>query len=155
MPDLEKVVIADTSCLIVLTKIKALPLLNLLYKEVYITPEIAQEFGEVLPKWIIIEEVSNKKIIRLLNNLLDLGESSAIALAFEKENVLLILDDLKGRKEAEKLGLSFTGTLGVLHRAKKENHIKIIKPYIHSLKAVGFRISTKVEEEILKLNEEK
>lgn len=152
---LEKIVISDTSCLIALTKIGALQLLESLYREVYVTSEIVAEFGEELPTWIIVEEVSSKKIIRLLNLYLDLGEASAIALALEKENILLILDDLKGRKEAEKLGLPFTGTLGVLHRAKKEGYIKRIKPYIDKLKTAGFRISINVEEEILKLNNEK
>ncbi|MEN6588939.1 MAG: DUF3368 domain-containing protein [Proteiniphilum sp.] len=151
----ERIVIADTSCLIALTKIQELQLLKFLYREVYITPEIEREFGEELPEWIIIEEVSDKKTVRLLNILLDLGESSAIALGFEKENVLLILDDLKGRKEAEKLGFSFTGTLGVLYRAKKEGYIKMIKPYIDKLKTAEFRISKNIEEEILKLSGEK
>ncbi len=90
-----------------------------------------------------------------MNILLNLGESSAVALAYEKENALLILDDLKGRKEAEKLGLSFTGTLGILYRAKKEGYIKMIKPYIDKLKTAEFRISKNIEEEILKLSGEK
>ena len=97
-------VIADTSCLIALSKIEAIELLKELYEEVYITKEIALEFGESLPEWVRIENVKNKKYQQLLDLYLDLGEASAIALALEKVDVLLILDDLKGRKEAEKLG---------------------------------------------------
>jgi len=147
-------VIADTSCLIALSKIEGIELLKELYQEVYITEEIAFEFGETLPEWIRIENVKNKKYQQLLDLYLDLGEASAIALALEKVEVLLILDDLKGRKEAEKLGFRITGTLGILFKAKKEGLITELKPYIEKLKAVGFRLSSKIEEEILRKSNE-
>lgn len=148
-------VIADTSSLIVLSKIEGIELLRKLYQEVYITEEIAFEFGESLPEWIIIESVKNKKYQQLLCLSLDSGEASAIALALEKDEVLLILDDLKGRKEAEKLGFKITGTLGILFKAKKEGLITELKSYIEKLKAVGFRLSSKIEDEILRKSGEK
>lgn len=40
------VVIADTSCLILLDKIDELDILNALFEEVYITETIAKEFGK-------------------------------------------------------------------------------------------------------------
>jgi predicted nucleic acid-binding protein len=152
MPNIN--VIADTSCLIALSKVEAIELLNELYEEIYITEEIALEFGESLPEWVIIENVKNKKYQQLLDLYLDLGEASAIALALEKVDVLLILDDLKGRKEAEKLGFRITGTLGILFKAKKEGLITELKSYIEKLKAVGFRISPKIEEDILRKSKE-
>jgi len=42
MPD---IVIADTSCFIVLSKINELDLLSAVYGDVITTPEIAKEFG--------------------------------------------------------------------------------------------------------------
>ena len=86
MPNI--IVIADTSCLIALSKIEAIELLKELYEEVYITEEIALEFGESLPGWVRIENVKNKKYQQLLDLYLDLGEASAIALALEKVDVL-------------------------------------------------------------------
>lgn len=150
----ENIVIADTSCLIALANIKALHLLKALYSNIFITPEIAREFDEVIPEWILVEEVSNKNYLQILATRLDLGEASAIALAMEKRNVLLILDDLKGRKEAEKLGFAITGTLGILFKVKRENVIESIKPYLNSLKIVGFRISSELETNILQLSGE-
>ena len=152
MPNI--IVIADTSCLIALSKIEAIELLKELYEEIYITEEIALEFGESLPEWIRIENVKNKTYQQLLDLYLDLGEASAIALALEKVDVLLILDDLKGRKEAEKLGFKITGTLGILFKAKKVGLIPELKSYIEKLKAVGFRISPKIEEDILSKSNE-
>lgn len=144
------IVIADTSCLIALSKIDALDLLRKIYLEIVITEEITHEFSEILPSWIKTEKVKNQKYLQLLNNSLDIGEASAIALALDFDNVLLILDDLKGRKEAVKLGFKITGTLGVLFKAKKMGLIPELKPFIENLKTVGFRISNVIEEELLK-----
>lgn len=152
MPDIT--IIADTSCLIALSKIESIELLRELYEEVYITEEIALEFGENLPEWIRIGNVKNKKYQQLLDLYLDLGEASAIALALEMVDILLVLDDLKGRKEAEKLGFRITGTLGILFKAKKVGLIPDLKSYVGKLKGVGFRLSPQIEEEILRKSNE-
>jgi predicted nucleic acid-binding protein len=49
---MHKTVISDTSCLIILSKIDALGLLQQLYGEVFTTLEIATEYGLPLPEWI-------------------------------------------------------------------------------------------------------
>jgi predicted nucleic acid-binding protein len=96
----EIAVITDTSCLIALTKVDALDLLRQLYARVVITEDIYAEFGEPLPNWIDIMTVADKKYQQLIEKILDKGESSAIALAMELGDVLLIIDDLKARKTA-------------------------------------------------------
>lgn len=148
MPD--TIVISDTSCLIVLSKLEILSLLKSLYQRIVVTNEIVHEFGEPLPDWIEVQEVKNKEYQHVLEQYLDRGEASAIALASQFNDVLLILDDLKGRKEALRLGYKITGTLGVLVRAKNESEIKMIKPYLLKFQEVGFRISEKIVEEILR-----
>ncbi len=151
----EVIVIADTSCLIAFSKLDAFELLQKMYGRVIITEEIAQEFGELIPEWIIIKQVNEKKYQHLLENTLDIGEASAIALASEIPDVLLILDDLKARKEAQRLGFKITGTLGVLFIAKQRGFIPQLKPYLEKLKIEGFRISEKIEEELLINSNEK
>ena len=89
----------------------------------------------------------------VLAGFLDSGEASAIALGLENPDSLLILDDLKGRKEALKLSLKVTGTLGVLVKAKKENHISEINSYLNALKSCGFRTSEKIIELAIKQSE--
>jgi len=143
------IIITDTSCLIALTKINVLHLLHELYEHVVITEEIYAEFGEPLPEWIEIKQVANKKYQQLLENTLDKGEASAIALAIELEEVLLVVDDLKGRKEAERLGLKITGTLGILFRMKQMGKLSVLKPYLEVLQTVGFRVAPAVIEKIL------
>lgn len=152
MPDI--VVITDTSSLIALSKIEALEVLRKLYKRVVVSKEFAEEFGESLPDWLEILEVSNKNYQKILENSLDKGESSAIALAFELDNALLILDDLKARKEAQKLGFKITGTLGVLFSAKEKNVIPSLKLYLDRLQNTNFRIADNIVSELLKRSAE-
>ena len=149
-----KVVISDASTLILLQKIEQLDLLRNLYKEIITTPDIAKEYGEKLPEWVIIESVSDEKYQEFLETQVDSGEASAIALAKEHDDVLLLLDDLKARKLAQRLNLKMTGTLGIIHRAKQERLIDKVKPLIDKLSATDFRISRKIIAEILRLNNE-
>lgn len=150
----ETIVITDTSCLIALTKTDTLGILPQMYHRVIITEEVRDEFDEPLPVWVEIMPVSDKKYQQLLEGTLDKGESSAIALAVTLENVLLVLDDLKARKEAKRLGFKITGTLGILFRAKQKGLIQALKPYIDKLQAVDFRISPLIVKELLKLSGE-
>jgi predicted nucleic acid-binding protein len=75
-------------------------------------------------------------------------------LAVTLENVLLILDDLKGRREAKRLGFKITGTLGVLFSAKQKGLIPALKPCIERLQAVDFRIDPSIVKELLALSGE-
>jgi len=150
----KQVIISDTSCLILLDKIDELHLLNKIYGELWTTQEVAQEFLKPLPKWIIIKAVLDEKYQKLLETQIDLGEASAIALAVETENSLLLLDDLKARKLAKSLDLKITGTLGVINKAKELDLIPKIKPLIDKLLQTDFRISENLINELLKINNE-
>ena len=130
-------------------------MLNRLYPRVVVTVEIREEFGEPLPSWMEVKEVVNKHYQELLEATLDKGEASAIALAIELGDVLLVVDDLKGRKEAKRLGLSITGTLGVLFSAKQRGFIPALKPCLDKLQEVDFRIAPQIVEELLRLSGEK
>ena len=143
-------IIADTSCLIVLEKINMLYLLKKLYGTILITEEVAGEYGDEVAEWIKIRQVQDRKTLEVISAFVDLGEASSIALAMESENSTIIIDDLKGRKVAEKLGLRITGTIGVLLKAKESNLVDSLKPAVELLKTSGFRISNELEREILK-----
>lgn len=81
---------------------------------------------------------------------IDNGESSAIALALEISNSTLILDDLKARIVAERLGLIYTGTLGVIIKSKLQGIIPEIKPILSKIKGTDFRLSSEIERQVLK-----
>ncbi len=149
-----KIVISDTSTLILFHKIDEFNLLHKVYGELITTPEIAVEFGETLPDWIIVQAVSDKKYQTFLETQVDMGEASAIALAAEFDDVLLLLDDLKARKLAVQLKFKITGALGVIHKAKQMSIIDKVKPLIDMLLQTDFRLADKIVQEILKLNNE-
>lgn len=149
------IIISDTSCLIILTKIGALDLLHQLYKTVTITNDILMEYGEQLPDWIEVQQTNDPYRQQLLEMQIDKGEASAIALALEGEDNILILDDWKARKWAERLGLSVTGTLGVIIKARNTGLIASIKPYLYKIRDTNFRISEELEQIALKEANEK
>lgn len=147
---MHKIIISDTSCFIILTNIGELHLLQKLYSKIITTIEIATEFGEPLPEWIEILSVKSKDTQRLLEMQIDKGESSAIALALEISDSLLILDDIKARKVATQLGLSITVTLGIIIKAKLEGIIPSVIPILNKIKQTDFRLSNEVESQVLK-----
>jgi predicted nucleic acid-binding protein len=148
---MRRTIISDTSCLILLDNIGELSILNKLFGNITTTSEVAGEFGKLLPPWIEIKEPNNKNYQSIIEASLDRGEASAIALAIELDNCLLIIDDLKGRKFAHQLGLTIIGTIGVIVDAKLAGIIPSIKPILSKIKSTNFRITEQLELLILKL----
>lgn len=147
---MQKVIISDTSCLILLDKIGELDLLQKLFGQITVTKEIADEFNKELPAWFSIQAPKNRMYQVILEASLDKGEASAIALAVEEEDCLLIIDDYKGRKYAEKLHINITGTLGILINAKLSGHIVSVKALLEKIKKTDFRITSDLESITLK-----
>lgn len=150
MPLSSKIVIADTSCFILLNKIQEIDLLQKLFEQIFTTHEVAKEFGIPLPSWIKIQSAKDGHYQQVLELEVDKGEASAIALGLEIDNSLLILDDQKARKVAEKLQLNYTGTLGIILRAKTSGVIVSVKPIIDKIKKTNFYFSGQVLDEIIK-----
>jgi predicted nucleic acid-binding protein len=144
------IVITDTSCLILLSKINQLILLKKLSQNVYVSKEIKMEFGSELPEWIIVKEPRDKHYQKILEIDLDRGEASAIALSLEFDNSILILDDLKGRKYAEKLSLRYSGTFGLIIYLKKTGQISLVKPILEEIRKTNFRFSEILFNSVLK-----
>ena len=83
-----------------------------------------------------------------------LAEASAIALAANFKDSVLIIDDLKARKIAEGLNLVFTGTLGLILKAKELGFIKLVTPTLKKIQGTNFRINEKLVSEIMKAADE-
>lgn len=146
---MRNVVIADTSCFVILSKIDALFILPALYGTVTTTPEIAGEFGDTLPAWVSVTEVKDPMRTRILEMQVDRGEASALALALEIPDSVVVMDDLRGRKAAAALALRFTRTIGVIVRAKLAGIIPAVKPVLEAIRRTDFRISDALEHQAL------
>jgi predicted nucleic acid-binding protein len=146
MPEL---LLPDTSSLIFLGKIGRLEMLRELYAEVVVTKAVVLEHIIPLPDWVKVTQPLHLHYQELLEQSIDRGEASIIALAMERKGCVVSLDDLKARKLAKSLGLRVTGTLGLLHKGKMAGLIPSIRETLTQLKSVDFRVSEEVETEVL------
>lgn len=144
-----EIIISDTSCLIILKKIGQLQLFPKLYSQIFVTSLIAKEFGSDLPSEIVVRDAQDINLIKTLSLTVDEGEASAIALAFEIDGSILVLDDRKARKFASSLGLKFTGTLGILLKAKQLGVLPSVKQILDELRKTDFRISQHIIDRML------
>ena len=78
------------------------------------------------------------------------GEKEVLALETHVPGAVVILDERLGRLHAAALKLSFTGTLGILLRAKVEGRIPRIEPLLEHLGRLGFRSSAKTHAAVLR-----
>ena len=83
----------------------------------------------------------------------DLGasEREALALAAEAAQTVLIIDDGLARRHAEILRVRFTGTAGLLAKAKGAGLIPAVAPVLDRLAALRFRLAPETRAAILRL----
>ena len=127
-------VIVNSTPLIVLSNINYLHLLKDLYKDIYIPQAV---YDEVTAKndsacqqiknnlnWIHICKIQDQSQKRMYQAKLHDGEVEVMILAQENQNKdLVIIDDNSAKKTAKYLGLTVTGSLGVILKAKKQGLI--------------------------------
>ena len=153
------IVISDNTPIISLMKAGRLELLQKLFGVVYIPDAVYRElteneaFSEEAKlvrecEFLFVEEVDNGKSVAILRNFtgLDAGESEAIILADEKSSDVLLMDEHKGRQVAKKMGITITGTIGILTQAFDEGMLtkEDVERCIEQLKENGIRISEKL-----------
>lgn len=157
MPD----VISDTSPVQYLHQTNLLDLLPLLYNQVIIPRGVARELEEgrtrgiELPdvaglSWAAVREASEQSLLTLPTNL-GQGEREVLALAAQTSDSLALLDDALARQQARLLKISFTGTLGVLLRAKRDGHLPAVAPVLDRLEHLRFRLDPHTRASVLHL----
>lgn len=106
--------------------------------------------------WVTQVTVSRDEIDNLPFHRLGRGERAVIAYGYAHSSCLVGLDDRQARLFAEKLKLNVVGTVGVILKAKRAGIIPVVKPLLDELPRQGFRFSSDLYVEILRLaNEEK
>jgi uncharacterized protein len=156
-------VVSDTSAISNLIQVELLDILHQLFGQIIISSAVYEELSEIDSQklyidnlsWIHIETVKNQDFVHELENDLDKGESESIALAIELNANFLIIDELKGRKIAENLGIKIVGLLGSLLKAKEKGYLQTIAPILEKLSTqAGFHINPQLKAHILKLANE-
>ncbi len=162
------IVISDTSVITNLAAIKHLQLLPQLYNQIIIPKAVYRELADIDPpvpgtlevqsvSWLEVRQIRDLGTVEQLqkDGRLDPGESEAIALTLELDADLLLIDERRGRAEANRRGLKITGLLGILVEAKHQNLIIAVKPLLDDLIDTSeFRVSTTLYNRILEIVKE-
>ena len=146
-------IVSDSTCLIGLERINRLDIPPQLYNKFWIPAAVSAEIGFSLP-WLEVRQVQNRTLVSSLRSQVGWGESEAIALALELEDVTILLDDKKARRLAEQFGLPITGTVGMLLKAKRQGVVEAISPILDALESVEFRVAPALRRRALELAEE-
>jgi uncharacterized protein len=145
-----------------LAKADRLSLLRVLYEEVLIPPAVhrellaksgpeAQRLDEALAGFlrVVPKPLSPEEVERLTRGL-GAGEQQAISLALSSGGLLLI-DDQAGRKAARQLGITISGVVGVLLKAKQEGHLPLVCPVVEMIRQNGYWLSDALVESAARL----
>ena len=154
-------IVSDTTTLIILGKLGRYDLLENLFSKIYIPQEVMREISiksdgvyEEIEKNSLFEtqKITDMALFTLLEGILDKGESQAIVLAKEL-NLMLLIDEKKGREIAKSMGLEIIGLLGILILNVKKSLIsnKEVLVLLEEIKGLKFRVSQKLEESFLKI----
>lgn len=156
------IVISDTTPLITLLKIDRIDLLEIIFKEVIIPKTVYNELisknyadeAKTIndSKFIKVIEYKDKKKIKDIkdNYSLDLGESESIALALSYKECTLIVDELKARKVALRMGLKITGSIGIILYSYDKGYInkEEVLSYLETFKLTNRYISDNLYEKL-------
>ena len=153
--------ISNTSPLLYLYRVGAINWLPILFDEIWTTEAVRNELLAGQTKGYDVPIPINYPWLRTVKPkampsewlALDLGagELSAMALALENPNHIILLDDGLARRTATAAGLTVWGTLKVLLEAKSFGLVDRIEPMIGRFSEVGMWISDDIKQRILKL----
>ncbi|MCK4306945.1 DUF3368 domain-containing protein [candidate division WOR-3 bacterium] len=157
-------VIVDTSPIFYLHRLHLIELLKKLYGTVIVPSAVINELEEGRAQmadvpnlhafsWIKIEHAKISKFLSLIPDL-GAGESEVLTLGLEKPESLIIIDDLLARHIAELQRLKFTGTVGIIIKAKHKGYIASVSDVINQLIELGFRLSDRLKQDIFRLVDE-
>jgi uncharacterized protein len=155
----DTVAIADSGPLICLARINQLELLPRLFAKILVPPEVWNEVtvrGKDHPgaqqvrqgTWLTLQ-APDPQLVKPLSILVDAGEAEAIALAQTTADCIILLDDARARKIAQRLNIKQIGTIGLLLRAKRQGLVETIKPNISALVENGIYIRRELIDAVL------
>ena len=153
--------IVDTSALLYLHLAGALSLFEALFART-IVPEavwaelrVGADAGIDVPKassmpWAILLSAKSNQLPGDTEHL-GPGEVAVLSLGLELAGSIVVLDDSAARATARSLGLTMTGTLGILLEAKRSGLIAAVRPIMDQIQADGFRLDPATRDIVLSL----
>lgn len=144
MPAAGEPVVVDAGPLISLAAVEQLDLLARIYARVLVPEAVIEEISmppyDAAPilgcGWIERGHVQAPPLPEVLAAL-DAGETSVIMLALQESIRHVLIDERKGRRVALAAGLSVSGTVGVVLRAKRLGLLSEVRPVLVGLREAG------------------
>lgn len=153
--------ISNTSPLVYLHRIHAFDLLPRLFPPVWVPTAVAHELEDGERRGFDVPNVHGVSWLQIVDPrsvpsewlALDLGagELSALALALEHNDRVILLDDGLARRIARAAGFTAWGALKVLLEAKSHGFVEGIAPLLGQLKEAGMWFSDDIARRILAL----
>lgn len=141
------IIFSNTTPLIALSSIRQLDLLPILFQEIHVVDAVIAECAA--GGKIVVPDLTHLPWIRIVpsepcdHNLLlmelDRGEQQTLYMASKMKADCVIIDEKLGRNVAEYMGLSVTGTLGVLLKAKQRGEIASFVACVQAMQRQGIR----------------
>ncbi|MGB5969995.1 MAG: DUF3368 domain-containing protein [Spirulinaceae cyanobacterium] len=154
MPKTEIIVINTSPLIAIVAALGNLRVLQSLYTEVLVPYEVCQEIlvggsrdfaiTEFTAATWLQKQSTSLNISPLLLNVLDTGEAAVIQLGMNENIQTVCIDEVVGRRVARLSGLSVTGSIGVLLRAKREGYPISVQQAISRMLNQGIRLSQTV-----------
>jgi predicted nucleic acid-binding protein len=134
----------------------SLDILRQLYAEIVVTSEVASELiaggmhrpgvAEFIQAQVWLKPLASPRAIApYLLNALDRGEASVIQAALDQHIPLVAIDEVVGRRAARLAGLSVTGSIGILLKARKLGLTGSLADSFTKLRAHGIWLSAQVQ----------
>jgi uncharacterized protein len=139
------IIVSDTSAITALIQIGRVQILPQLYDTVIIPIEVERElhrFHPVIPEFIRVVPITDHARFESLAVEVDIGEAAAIKLMLEGAGNLLLMDERRGRRIAERERIP---VIGVLFEAKFNRLITLLSIVINELEKVNFRLSPQLK----------
>lgn len=156
MPEAKEIVINTTPILSLIAATGSLDMLPLLYSRVWVPWEVCQEIQVGGSDGFAVTEFTGEdwlykqtqaiSISALLQNSLDSGEAAVIQLALQQGIPLVAIDETVGRRFARLSGLTVTGSIGILLKAKSLGYPVTMTEAIRRMRQRGIWLSDKVVE---------
>lgn len=153
-------IVVDTTPLQYLHQLGLLRLLDALFTRVIVPEGVAAELDVGRAAAADVPDVRRlgwvevrlpRSLVHTFTDRLGRGEREVLALVLEIPGALAVLDDGEARREAMKLGLDLTGTVGILARARRAGLIESVKPLLDRLEELRFRLDPVTRRDALEL----
>ena len=154
MPDAGRTIVTNTTPLIAIAiATGSLDILRTLYQRVLVPFAVAEEIlaaGDAVPgaraflgaTWL--ERKPDVVVSSFLSNSLDRGEAAVIQTALDEGIERVCIDEAVGRRVARLNGLTVTGSVGILVKARRQGHSIDLADAVRRMQEHGIWLSDEV-----------